>query len=102
MAEKIVRTIVTTKEGRQVRMNEAALKMAEKHFGVIRSKTVLKETPIELLKVKKEEIIKGIPKLETPPIIEGKQGPDESAPGTQILGSNLPPVQRNPRKPAKK
>ena len=70
MAEPIKRIPVTTKDGTRVLMNEAALRIAEKHFGVMRTKVVTKETPIELLKIRKEEIIKGVPPLETPIPVE--------------------------------
>jgi hypothetical protein len=51
--------LVTTKRGSQVRMNEAAQKMAEKHFGLNRHQAT-KEIPIELLKMPKIDITKAV------------------------------------------
>jgi hypothetical protein len=52
--------LVTTKKGVQVRMNDAALKMAEKHFGLSRHSPTAKEVPIELLKMPKIDITKAV------------------------------------------
>jgi hypothetical protein len=61
--------LVTTKNGAQVRMNEVALKMAEKHFGLSRHSPTTRETPIELLKMPKVDITKAV-KLEPVKVAE--------------------------------
>lgn len=55
--------LVTTKKGAQVRMNEVALKMAERHFGLNRHDSSIREVPIELLKMPKVDITRAV-KLE--------------------------------------
>lgn len=56
------KNVVINKRGAKVRMNEAALKIAEKHFGVNRARAITKEVPPELLNLpSKIEIIKAKP-----------------------------------------
>ena len=50
---------VLTKDGRVVTMSEAALKIAERHFGVTRLRET-PSTPIELKKMEKIQIIKAV------------------------------------------
>ena len=61
--------LVTTKKGVQVRMNDVAQKMAEKHFGLGRHSPMTRETPIELLKMPKVDITKAV-KLEPIKMVE--------------------------------
>jgi hypothetical protein len=67
MPEKYPKNLVTTRTGTQVRMNDAALKMAERHFGVTRNRPRSVQIPPEILKMPKIEIIKAEVKV-TPPV----------------------------------
>jgi len=58
-------------KGRVVRMNEAAFKIASKHFGATRNRPDQKHVPIELLKMPKLPIIPAVrrlEKVELPPV----------------------------------
>ena len=70
----MAKIIVRNKRGQLIRMNEAALAIAELHFGVTRDTPVKHETPIEILKFREAPVVvKKIdvapPKLDTPPVI---------------------------------
>jgi hypothetical protein len=56
--EKYPKHNVLTRNGTVVRMNDAALKMAQKHFGVNKQRMVTHEVPPEILKLQKIDIIK--------------------------------------------
>jgi hypothetical protein len=65
-------------KGKVVRMNDAAYKIASKHFGATKSRPGLKEIPVDLLRIPKFPIIptkiqlarQPIPVVETAPVIE--------------------------------
>jgi hypothetical protein len=65
-------------KGKVVRMNDAAYKIASKHFGATKSRPGLKEIPLDLLRIPKFPIIptkiqlarQPIPVVETAPVIE--------------------------------
>jgi hypothetical protein len=60
---QITKKVVLNKHGQRIRMNEAALRIAEAHFGINQPSVKTKEVPIELLRLpKKIEIIKAIDK----------------------------------------
>ena len=63
--EKYPKHSVLTRNGTVVRMNDAALRMAEKHFGVNRQRLVTKEVPPEILNLPKRiDIIKAEVKVQ--------------------------------------
>jgi len=69
MANKNVFIKARNKNGMEVRLSEVALRIAERHFGITRDRPIVKEVPLELLKLpKKIDIIKTeVPKaVETP------------------------------------
>lgn len=75
--EKYPKTDVLTKNGTTVRMNDAALRIAEKHFGVTRQRGFAKEVPPEILQLPKRiDIIKAEVKVQPPRVEEVK---DEKA-----------------------
>jgi hypothetical protein len=58
---KIRKQQVLTKKGVKIRLNDAALEIARRHFGVDVSHPDMKAVPIELLRLpKKIEIIKAV------------------------------------------
>ena len=61
---KYPKHLVTTRNGTQVRMNDAALKMAERHFGITRTHLHGITIPTELLKMPKIDIIKAEVKVQ--------------------------------------
>lgn len=64
---------VMTRNGTTVRMNDLALKMAEKHFGVNRQRTATREVPPEILNLPKRiDIIKADVKVQ-PAVKEVKE-----------------------------
>ena len=65
---------VLNKRGVEVRMNDAALRMAEKYFGVNRIKPVIRQVPTEVLNLPKRiDIIKAVEvKTVSPPVEEPK------------------------------
>jgi hypothetical protein len=68
--EKYPKTTVMTKNGTSVRMNDAALKIAERHFGVTRQHGFAREVPPEILQLPKRiDIIKAVVKVQ-PPTVE--------------------------------
>ena len=70
--EKYPKHLVTTRSGVQVMMNDAALRIAEKHFGVSKAHTIPRETPIEILKLPSEiDIIKA--EVKVVPAVDEKQ-----------------------------
>lgn len=94
----MAKNIVINKHGAKIRMNDAALRIAEKHFGINRSRPTTKETPIELLKLPKRiDIIKAIPL------------PDKKLPKIEVTEKIVAPVEKveevkaeAPKKAAKK
>lgn len=63
--EKYPKTEVLTRNGTTVRMNDAALRIAEKHFGVTRQRGYAKEVPPEILQLPKRiDIIKAEVKVQ--------------------------------------
>jgi len=84
---------VVNKRGAKVRMNDAALRIAERHFGVNRSRPTTKEVPVELLKLPtKIEIIKAQP---IPP-------PIAKAPVIEIVKPEVPEVKAEIKPEVKK
>lgn len=69
---KYPKHLVLTENGTEVRMNDAALRIAERHFGVNRIRQSIREVPIEVLRMPKVEITKAVPKPEAP-----KETPEE-------------------------
>lgn len=71
--EKYPKTEVLTRNGTTVRMNDAALRIAEKHFGVNRQRGYAKEVPPEILQLPKRiDIIKAEVKVQPPRVEEIK------------------------------
>lgn len=67
----MAKNVVVNSRGARIRMNDAALRIAEKHFGISRSRPVTKEIPIELLQLpKKVNIIKPAPPVIAAPAPE--------------------------------
>jgi hypothetical protein len=65
--EKYPKHTVLTRNGTTVRMNDAALRIAEKHFGANRQKVVTREVPPEILQLPKRiDIIKAEVKVQPP------------------------------------
>ena len=73
--EKYPKHLVLTRNGTTVRMNDAALKMAEKHFGVNKQRLVTREVPPEILKLQKIDIIKAEAKVQPAVKTEVNQDP---------------------------
>lgn len=74
---------VLTKHGVKIRLNDAALEIARKHFGVSESRPEAREVPIELLRLpKKIEIIKAV---KEEPIVLEKLEPPVVAPVVQEI-----------------
>lgn len=86
MGEKIKKQYVTTRSGSRVRMNEAALEVARKHFGVNQSRPgIIQEVPIELQRLtKKIEIIKAVEKKEIPKVEKLPDLPKVELPKTEV------------------
>jgi hypothetical protein len=80
MPEKYPKNLVTTRTGTQVRMNDAALKMAERHFGVTRNRPRSVQIPPEILKMPKIDIIKAEVKVEHDIVIESIKENKRKAP----------------------
>jgi len=84
---QVVKHKVLNAQGIEVRMNDAALKIAEKHFG-INPPRVIKQIPPELRDLPRRiEVIKGVPKFvdEKPqepikPEIKESETPEVKAP----------------------
>ncbi len=102
---KIEKKVVLNKFGKKIRLNDAALKIALKHFGIIdsdsRSNSMLKEVPIEFLRLpKKIEIIKAKPVVEEKkiePVIE-----PVIIPKVEVVTSKAEPVVEVKKKGRKK
>ncbi len=70
--EKYPKHTVLTRNGTSVRMNDAALRIAEKHFGVTRQHGFAKEVPPEILQLPKRiDIIKAEVKIQ-PAVVDEK------------------------------
>lgn len=60
---------VINKYGQWIRMNEAARRIAEEHYGVNKPRPVIKEVPQELLQLPKRiDITKAIETIEVPKV----------------------------------
>lgn len=86
MEEKIKKQYVTTRTGSRVRMNEAALEIARKHFGINQSRPeIIQEVPIELQRLtKKIEIVKAVEKKEIPKVLKLPELPKVELPKTDV------------------
>jgi hypothetical protein len=72
-----------TEDGKVVRLNEVAFRLASRHFGVRKFRQqALKEKPIELLKIKPKAVVPAI----TPPV-EIKKTTVKKAPVKKTAGA---------------
>jgi len=94
---QVVKHKVLNAQGIEVRMNDAALKIAEKHFG-INPPRVIKQIPPELRDLPRRiEVIKGVPRFvdEKPqepikPEIKEPEAPEVKAPEIKTTEAKVP------------
>ena len=94
--EKYPKHTVLTRNGTTVRMNDAALRIAEKHFGVSRQRAITKDVPPEILQLPRRiDIIKAEVKVQPAKVEEVK---DEKAIEHDIAMEVIKKVRKTPVK----
>ena len=89
---------VINKYGKRVRMNEAARRIAEQHFGVNKPRPITKVVPAELLKLPKRiDITKAIETIEIPKVAPVKVEPVAVAEPIKVEPVKATPVAKKKR-----
>jgi len=84
---------VINKYGKRVRMNEAARRIAEQHFGVNKPRPITKVVPAELLKLPKRiDITKAIETIEIPKVAPVKVEPVKVEAIDELINIAVKPI----------